>query len=133
MTLQPQQRVFLRDQAEVRLGHVDIDEVQDNLIYGRFTATPGFVRVQQLFEDYQQAVNQQLFSLVDDLEDRMANMGLQLESLNGSPMPPIHNVQIGSGRITFRVSVPAERAENGPEPSIPFTTRAGRGSELRSA
>ena len=96
--------------------------MEGDLVFGQFTAGVDYPSVAQLFADYMEAANDQLLSVVGELDAAIAGLGLLLRSPEDLPMPSIHDVQIGSGIITFRTSsrrdstVPAAPVESGSYP-----------------
>jgi len=99
----PQQRLFLQDQQKRDLGVVTVKRLEDDLVFGQFVAGADYPTIAQLFADYVEAANDQLLSVVGELDAAIAGLGLLLRSPDGLPMPAIHDVQIGSGIITFRI------------------------------
>lgn len=103
MSLYRQQRVSLQDGQGHALGQAVIDRIEDDLVFGQFTPGPDFPKVHQLFADYVDAANEQLLSLVGDLDAVIGALGLHLRAADEAPLPAIHDVQIGAGIITFRI------------------------------
>jgi hypothetical protein len=103
MRLHTQQLLDLVDPQRRLLGRVLIEEIRGDLILGRFTEGPGYASLEHLFSAYREAVNQQLFSHVDELDDTIAALELRLLAPDAADVPAIYDVQIGSGRISFRL------------------------------
>lgn len=121
MTFQPQQRLFLQDRQVRDLGIVTVTRVESNLVFGQFVAGGDYPAVAQLFAEYVEAANDQLFSVVGEMDTVIAGLGLHLHSPDGVSLPPIHDVQIGSGIITFRVGAcPDAAAPSAPVESGSF-------------
>jgi hypothetical protein len=106
MTLACQQHVLLSDQQGHDLGSVVIERIQKDLVFGRFNPGPDYVRVRQLFAEYVEAANEQVLSVVGELDTAIAALGLHLVAANGSDLPAIYDVQIADGNITFRTRSP---------------------------
>lgn len=103
MALQRGQLIQLWDAQEHWLGEIAVEQVRDDLVFGRFRPSSAFPVVEALFTEYVAAANQQLFSRVDELDAALAALGLHLRSPDGGRLPSVHDVQIGEGRVTFRV------------------------------
>jgi hypothetical protein len=97
------QPLLLCDGHHRLLGRLVINQIEDNLVLGRFVAEPDFAFVRHLFAEFVEAVNQQLFHTVDELDQEIAVLGLHLGSANGSPLPAIEDVQIADDEISFRI------------------------------
>lgn len=93
----------LVDRANQHVGDVLLETYQEGLWDGSFQEGAAFASHQPLFDAYLQLVNDQVFSLIDDVEARIDALGLRLESLQSQRMPPIANVEIGCGTMGFRV------------------------------
>jgi hypothetical protein len=103
MRLQPQQTVSLCDGQGRSLGQVVIAKIEGDLVVGQFTPTPAFATVQPLFDEFVEAVNDELFHRVDELDKALAALGLRLDAPDGHWMPLIHDVQIAGPDISFRI------------------------------
>ncbi|MBI1917170.1 MAG: hypothetical protein HYS12_20895 [Planctomycetes bacterium] len=110
MSLKPQQRLELLDGHRRTLGRVEIERVQGDLVFGRFTPAEDFVAVEGLFADYIEAANDQLLSAVADLDQTIASLGLSFRAEDGSDLVGIADVQIGEGTINFRLPSREEQA-----------------------
>jgi hypothetical protein len=111
MPLQPQQQLDLWDRQGHRLGRAVIDRIEENLVFGQFTPEPEYARVEPLFVEYVEAANQQLLSMVGELDATIAALGLHLRAANRTDLPVIYDVQIGEGIITFRLRPPPQVAD----------------------
>ena len=95
--------VYLIDAQQREIGQVTIECNKGNLILGKFVPGSDFSAVKDLFQYFEEAVNLQALSVVDELDIEITSLGLRLCSPNGSPPIEIHDVQIWSdGSITFR-------------------------------
>jgi hypothetical protein len=103
MPLQPQQAVSLWDGRNRELGRVIIDRIDGDLVFGRFTPGPHYPEVERLFAEYIEAANEQVLSIVGELDEAIAALGLHLRSPGKADLPAIHDVQIGAGGINFRI------------------------------
>ena len=103
MQLPTGQPLLLCDGHQRLLGRLVINQIEDNLVLGRFVAEPDFASVRHLFAEFVEAVNQQLFRTVDELDQEIAALGLHLGSANGTPLPAIEDVQIADEEISFRI------------------------------
>jgi hypothetical protein len=104
MPLQGKQVVQLVDRQEQQLGQIEIERREENLIFGRFVPGPTFSAVQPLFQEFEEAVNLQALSVVDELDTAIAALGLQVHTPGDPQRIEAHDVQIWSdGSITYRV------------------------------
>ncbi len=104
MQLQLEQIVHLVDRQEQQLGQVEIERREENLIFGRFVPGPAFSTVQHVFQEFEEAVNLQALSVIDELDTAIAALGLHLQTPLDSQRIEAHDVQIWSdGSITCRV------------------------------
>lgn len=104
MSLKPQQQLELLDSHRRTLGRVEVECVQDDLVFGRFTAAPDFAAVERLFADYLEAANDQLLSIIADLDRKISSLGLSFRTEDSSDLVGIADVQIGEGTINFRLT-----------------------------
>jgi hypothetical protein len=84
------------------LGQIAVERAENGLVTGAFAASPFFVAVEQIFRDYEEAVNLQSLSVVDELDRQIALLGLGV-ALPDGPRVDVEDVQIWSdGAISFR-------------------------------
>lgn len=103
MSLQRQQIVFLSDRLDRDFGRMAIDRIEGDLVFGQFTPGADYPEVAHLFSEYVQAANEQMLSVVGELDGAIGALGLRLHSPGGTDLPAVHDVQIGEGVITFRI------------------------------
>lgn len=104
MQLQAEQVVHLVDAQGQQVGQIVIERREGNLVFGRFVPGPAFSTVQHLFREFEEAVNLQALSVVDELDTAIAALGLHLHTPDDSQRTEAHDVQIWSdGSITCRV------------------------------
>jgi len=97
------QIVQLFDGQQRPVGQINLEREEGNLFFGKFIPGPAFASVEKLFRDFEEAVNVQALSVVDELDAAIGALGLYLRSPNGA-RSEIHDVQIWSdGGITYRV------------------------------
>jgi hypothetical protein len=113
MTLRCQQHLQLADRQGHDIGNVVIDRIQGNLVFAHFRPGPDYARVGPLFAEYVEAANEQLLSVVGELDAAIAALGLHLRAANGSDWPAIQDVQIGDGIATFRIQEPSLAGPSG--------------------
>jgi len=114
MQLSVEQVVQLVDQQGRQIGQIEIERTEENLIFGRFITGPAFSSVQPLFQEFEEAVDAQALSVVDELDAAISALGLHVHTLDNSLRIEAHDVQIWSDQsITFRVSSATVSAENG--------------------
>ena len=123
MSLQPRQRLYLRDGQNRHLGDVSIDRIEGDLVFGGFTPGPDYAGVQSLFAEYVETANQQLLHLIGELDEAISRLGLRLDSPDGAELPSICDVQIGEGVINFRLRPSGhDQPMPGAPPSPPSST-----------
>src|SRR5262245_59672460 len=105
MQLQIEQVVQLVDRQGQQIGQIEIERREEDLIFGRFIPGPAFAAVQSLFEEFEEAVNLQALSVVDELDTAIAALGLHVYTPGDPQRIEVHDVQIWSdGSITYRVN-----------------------------
>jgi hypothetical protein len=103
MSLKSNQEHCLLDGQARELGKVQIDRIQGDLVFGRFTAGAAYAQVEPLFAEYAAAANEQLLGIVGELDEKIAGLNLRLRTAEAGGLPEMHDVQIGNGTITFRI------------------------------
>ena len=96
MKLYAKQMIYLIDVRQRQIGQIMIERDEDGLIFGKFVPGSDFSAVEPLFQDFEEAVNLQAFSVVDELDTEIAALGLHLRTLDGLQRIEIHDVQIWS-------------------------------------
>ena len=94
MPLDPQDALSLIDAHSTLLGTVSIDRIEGIRVFGRFQPSDQFRTFQALFDELEHAVNEQLFSLVDEICTRIDQLGLQLASRGGRERIKLAGVQL---------------------------------------
>lgn len=104
MQLHVKQIVELVDAEQRQIGQMRIERHEDDLIFGKFVPGPAFPNVQQLFRDFEGAVEVQALHVIDQLDAAIAALGLHLRWADESEHIEIQDVQIWSdGGITCRL------------------------------
>ena len=129
MQLHAEQTVHLIDAEGRQVGQIVIERSEDKLVFGKFTPGPTFPAVQHLFREFEEAVDLQALSVVDELDAAIDALGLHLRSPDGSQRVEIHDVQIWSdGGITCRLGGPTlSTVDRGLESTQPIQAVEGRG------
>ncbi|MFN8494793.1 MAG: hypothetical protein U0350_44735 [Caldilineaceae bacterium] len=97
-------RLYLLDAKQRWIGELEIEQIVDNLISGLFVPGPDFPAVAEIFQKFEEAVNVQALSVVDNLDAEIARLGLRLCLPDKIECVAIHDVQIWSdGNITCRL------------------------------
>ncbi|MBI1923028.1 hypothetical protein HYR99_02135 [Candidatus Poribacteria bacterium] len=93
----------LIDVKQQQMGEVTIERHEGNLILGTFVPCPAFSATEQIFQDFEEAVEVQALNVVDELDAQIAELGLHLRFPDGKRIK-IHDVQIYSdGGMSFRL------------------------------
>ena len=94
MALDPQQTACLIDSHGHYLGDVVIERIEGNRVFGRFSCAVGFDSLEDLFREFENAVNDQIFSVVDELASKIEALDLRLASSDGNEQLGLFDVQI---------------------------------------
>jgi hypothetical protein len=114
MQLQSRQIVHLVDPLGHEVGQIEIERTEDSLIFGRFVPGPAFSSVQHLFQAFEEAVDVQALSVVEELDAAIAALGLRLYTPSDSGYLETRDVQIWSdGGVTCRVGSATGSAKDG--------------------
>ena len=90
--------------TEQQLGQMQIERQEEELLYGTFVPGPAFPRVEQLFHEFEAAVEVQALHVIETLDAAIAALGLHLEWPDTREPIAVQDVQIWSdGRITCRL------------------------------
>ena len=130
MQLEVEQVVQLVDPQGRQVGQIEIERREENLIFGRFVPGPAFSTVEHLFQEFEEAVNLQALSVIDELDTAIAALGLHLHTPGDSQRIEAHDVQIWSdGSITCRVgsaTVSAKDRDLGSKQPVRAVEESGR-------
>src|SRR5687767_2091463 len=108
MTLLEGHELLIQDAQQRTLGRMTLETVNGDLLSGTFAPGEAFVAVEQLFKDFEEAVNAQALRTVDSIDAAIAELGLRLTATDGSQSIQVHDVQIWSdGGISCRTGGPA--------------------------
>ena len=94
MQLDVGQALLLVDRHRAPLGRITLDQHDKDLLAGRFEPEAGFAAVESLFRRFEQAANAQSLSVIDQLDQAIAALGLQLSLPGQTTALPIHDVQV---------------------------------------
>lgn len=95
-------QLSLLDARQRPIGQIMLERCQDDMIFGQFVPGKAFATVEQLFQEFEEAVDAQALSIVDQLDAEIAALGLCLRF--GTQVTKIKDVQIWSdGGITFQL------------------------------
>jgi len=97
MPLDPQQDVRLVDAQGRCLGSVSIERIEGDRVFGQLVADLDFTAVRQVFQEFEDAVNNQLFAEADRLSREIDELGLRLASVDGSEALQLGDVQLMNG------------------------------------
>ncbi|MBW3541148.1 MAG: hypothetical protein KY476_12840 [Planctomycetes bacterium] len=94
MPVDLREEVELVDSQGRKFGRVGIDRIEGDRLFATFSALPEFAAVRPLFERLEQAANDQVFAIVDQLSDDIDRLGLRLVSPDGADQLQLNDVQI---------------------------------------
>lgn len=96
--------VELIDAEQRQLGQMRIERQEEDLLYGTFAPGPAFPLVEQLFQEFEAAVEVQALHVIEKLDAAIAVLGLRLQRPDTSDSIAVQDVQIWSeGSITCRL------------------------------
>jgi hypothetical protein len=85
-------------------GKIKVKEVRENLVLGQFFPEPEFSQIRSLFSEYENAVNQMVFGVLDELEEAIEERGLHLCAAEEEGRLDLYDVQIMNEHdISFRI------------------------------
>jgi hypothetical protein len=115
MHLHAGDKLWLRDARQHSVGQIVLEGSEGGLLSGKFTPGADFAAVKDLFRRFEEAVEAQALSVVDELDTALAALGLHLSSVDGSQSISIHDVQIwNDGSVTCRLCGSTSPGANGP-------------------
>ncbi len=98
------QTVDLVTAEEQQIGQIVIERREEDLFFGSFSPSSAFPPVQPLFRDFEEAVNLQALSVIDELDAAIRALGLHVCLLDDSQYIAANDVQIWrDGSISFKV------------------------------
>src|SRR5712691_11414493 len=96
--------VNLVDTEQRQLGQMQIEQQEEDLLWGTFMPGPAFPSVEQLFHEFEAAVEVQALHVIEPLDAAIAALGLHLQRCNVRESIAVQDVQIWSdGTITCRL------------------------------
>ena len=94
----------LMDIEQRQLGQMRIERQEEDLLYGVFVPGPAFPHVEQLFHEFEAAVEVQALPVIETLDAAIAALGLHLQWPDTREPIAVQDVQIWSdGSITCRL------------------------------
>jgi hypothetical protein len=97
MALDPTTTLCLADATGRRLGDVSISLIEGDRVHGRFVANEQFDAVREIFEEFEEAVNEQLFREAERLSGEIDELGLYLASGDLGETLQVVDTQIMNG------------------------------------
>ena len=79
------------------LGHVTVECLEGERLLGQFAAGPGYAAAEPLFRQFEEAANDQVFSILDDLADTIAALQPRFRSANNGAEAAVQDLQIMEG------------------------------------
>lgn len=126
MQLQKDAMLHLVDAFYRPVGQIMVEEYENDLISGEFIPGPAFGSMEDLFLSFEEAVEAQAFSMVDELDAQIAVLGLRLYWSSEIPLTEVEDVQIWSdGGITCKLCKEVPRVNGYQKPPVraPILTR----------
>ena len=98
------QTIELVDAERRQLGQMRIERQEEELLYGTFVPGLAFPSVEQLFRDFEIAVDVQALHVIETLDATIAALGLHLSWSEAGEPVAVQDVQIWcDGNITCRL------------------------------
>ena len=92
------------DIEQRQIGQMRIERQEEDLLYGTFMPGPAFPNVEQLFHEFEAAVDVQALHGIETLDATIAALGLYLQWPDAREPITVQDVQIWSdGSITCRL------------------------------
>jgi hypothetical protein len=122
MEMNGEKTLHLIDAEQRQLGQITIECMDEDLVLGTFAPGPDFPKVEDLFHNFEEAVNLQVLSIVDELDAQIGALGLRLCPSEESEPIRVYDVQIWSdGNVTCRlrddVPLPTDGVQASTEPT----------------
>ena len=96
--------VALVDTEQRQIGQMRIERQEEDLLWGTFVPGPAFPSVEQLFHEFEAAVEVQALHVIETLDAAIAALGLHLQWPDTREPIAVQDVQIWSdGTITCRL------------------------------
>ena len=96
--------VELMDTEQRQLGRMRIERQEEDLLSGTFVSGPAFPGVEQLFHEFEAAVEVQALHVIETLDTAIAALGLHLQWPDTREPIAVQDVQIWrDGSITCRL------------------------------
>jgi hypothetical protein len=92
----------LLDREQQMLGKLVVEKVTDTRAYGDFDPTPAFANLAPLFEELVKAANETRFTDVDEIDLKVATVGLVVKTAQGIRLPLAFG-DFGQGRFSFQL------------------------------
>lgn len=111
----PEPEWALLDAQQRHIGNVVVERTEGDLSIGRFIPGPAFPQVQELFREFEEAVESQALSATDAIDRRIAALGLCARRSGAPECAKVHDVQIWShGGISLRWGEAEQPSEQAP-------------------
>lgn len=112
------------DTEQRQLGQIRIERQEADLLSGRFMPGPTFSNVEQLFHEFEAAVEVQALHVIETLDAAIAALGLHLQWPDTREPIAVQDVQIWSdGTITCRLcEQPVASAKAAPHAKSSYQT-----------
>jgi hypothetical protein len=107
---------ILKDKAGQTIGTARITSLRGDVVLGILQEGEEFGKYRELFQKHEEAVNQQLFTIADEIEDEIDVIGPKLHSIESGSSIRVYDLQIMNVRnVSFRLSPVSPLPESDPE------------------
>lgn len=111
------ERVTLASASCPRLGWIAVEALRDGRVLGTFTPGPDFGSIEPLVREYEEVINDQIFSLLDEYDAKFNALGLHVLSADGRLIDAVHDLQIASdGGAAVRLGAPVRPVNGAAKP-----------------
>ncbi len=105
------ENLIVTDALDRSLGHVRVESVEGDFLMGEFTPGPDYGEVEPIFTRFSEMVEQFSLSFLDQIESKIAELGIRVSSKTSTRPTFVDSVQIYSdGGFSCRLPVAASVA-----------------------
>ncbi len=100
-------KIWLVDAQERMLALIEIESMKGDVYCGQIIKNSFATEIQTIFDEFDEIVNGQMFSFLDEIEAKIHSLDLRVVEHLGYPPIPVNDLQISTdGGISFRVHFP---------------------------
>src|SRR5688572_5704629 len=104
MNIKAGDKLELVDLKGVTYGEILVNKREEKLVHADFTPFPAYAQIRPVFDELEEIVNGQIFSLLDEVCDRIAALGLRVRTRED--FTDVEDLQIFGKGMSFRIPPP---------------------------